>query len=1148
MKILHTADIHFSRENQVPALKSLNYFYEYGESQGVDLWVIAGDLFDRAVQNTSSSGFPQLVEVLQKMMNIAPIVAVKGTPTHDIDGCYEALQEINAEYSFTLLHPEARCLLTADGVILSAEGCEPGARWSEDDKLLIMGCPEPSKEWFLRDKQLGKDESTQAIIEGMRQMLLGWGAIRREYPEIPCLFVYHGNVVGATLQNNQILPAGDIAIGRDDLALVGADYYALGHIHLAQQIGGLEAYYAGSVFPITWGETDQKIFHEKILGLTGGDLLCVPFPHPRRKKIERAFGHGIREEDVDGFQTWLEIKATKTQAAIVSKDSLMTELLSQGALEGSRVTVSVLSTETVRAGNIAEAHKLRDKIGIYADNSGAAASEAVLEMADGLEAAAREQGLTGEGLHIRSQKLIVRGSIAIHKGLGLDEIEIDLEKYDPGLITLIGDNGSGKTGGIFENFQPFPGMMTRSGKLQDHFRLRDSYRDYYFIDERTGNQYRTFIQIDGKNPTGSVEYHLYKNGEPITNGRKEDYVEKITDLFGSLSLYLRSAFITQKPPKDHPDLSEATKGEKKALFGELGGLDYLQTYADEAKFQAKDREEVIVQDQAKVETLTELVESGSAKEDEFAEQFLVLREKEEALIEIKADGEDLKVSEALLRAKVEENNRVRDRCHEIRNQLQKLMNERDQIEDTAATYTAALQRKPEVEKTIAVRERLEVKEGELNAERTGILEERERLNIEHRDATKIVADAALWLAGQEAEKQAEISAQETTKAETVAKIDQMESFIAKKIKCPECGNEFAPDEDEYRGYITEHQKTIWEIDKELAELGTLLKGIQEKRAGLVYPKDPDLPGLTEVGKNLYDIKQKISFQADPKQARDMLAKAQEAEVRIEEGAKRMVAIVLDETGFNYELKEAEERYDPDIEAVHDEAAMDLEESRDHWRSCNDEVIRLQTEVKNLEKQIEQLGAKRKELEEIQVAIAAKQCQIFDWRYLERACGPDGIQALELDAMGPGIAEVANRLLAAAYGNRFQIEFRTTRIGGSGSKKKQIEDFQIVVFDSEDGGEQLLETLSGGESVWIKRAIYDSFGIIRDRNTGQRFLTAMQDEADGALDADARVAYFRMLEAAHLESGRHHTIVITHSQEAQEMVPQRIVMSELGGKS
>jgi exonuclease SbcC len=136
------------------------------------------------------------------------------------------------------------------------------------------------------------------------------------------------------------------------------------------------------------------------------------------------------------------------------------------------------------------------------------------------------------------------------------------------------------------------------------------------------------------------------------------------------------------------------------------------------------------------------------------------------------------------------------------------------------------------------------------------------------------------------------------------------------------------------------------------------------------------------------------------------------------------------------------------------------------------------------------------------------------------------------------------MLSAAYNSRFQIEFRTTRIGGSGAKVKQIEDFQIVVHDSTDGSEQLLETLSGGESVWIKRAIFDSFAIARDRKTGQRFLTVFADEADGALDPEARMKYITMIERAHNEAGRTHTIIVTHSTEIQDFIAQKIMMERI----
>jgi exonuclease SbcC len=280
------------------------------------------------------------------------------------------------------------------------------------------------------------------------------------------------------------------------------------------------------------------------------------------------------------------------------------------------------------------------------------------------------------------------------------------------------------------------------------------------------------------------------------------------------------------------------------------------------------------------------------------------------------------------------------------------------------------------------------------------------------------------------------------------------------------------------------------------------------------------------------------------QQRGILAKAQDAGARLEEAQRRLAQIEEQQRAAQAEKESLEAGIDQEAEAAYEQADSRVKDLDEQKAAALEALATVRAQAESLRQQLEELKAKAEELKAVQHALIAAELDRTDWQYLERACGPDGIQALELDAMGPGIAEVANRLLSAAYGSRFAIEFRTTRIGGAGSKRKQIEDFQIAVLDSEHGTEQLLETLSGGEAVWIKRAIYDAFGIIRDRSTGQRFLTCFQDEADGALDPEARLAYFRMLEAAHLEAGRRHTLVITHSQEAQEMIAQRIRMEDL----
>ena len=107
----------------------------------------------------------------------------------------------------------------------------------------------------------------------------------------------------------------------------------------------------------------------------------------------------------------------------------------------------------------------------------------------------------------------------------------------------------------------------------------------------------------------------------------------------------------------------------------------------------------------------------------------------------------------------------------------------------------------------------------------------------------------------------------------------------------------------------------------------------------------------------------------------------------------------------------------------------------------------------------------------------------------------------------------------------------------GAKRKVIEDVRFIVRDSEssesfgddlDPGEQLLETLSGGESVWIKAALSEAIGRVRQERMNVSWRTALRDEADAGLDEGAAASYWRLVEAAHAMSGRHHTVAITHS--------------------
>jgi DNA repair exonuclease SbcCD nuclease subunit len=485
ISFIHFADGHFSRENQDRFGESIDEIYHYAQDTQPDFFVFAGDLFDRAIHNSKSSGFPDLVAYMNLLMDIAPVYAVTGTPTHDVEGCYEIFRDIG----------HFRLITT------------PEDQYKTED-CMIFGFPEISKQYFLRNKMVGKEEANELITQGIKEILLRLGAIRKENPDIPCVFIYHGVVKGASISDTQVMPAGGIQLGQEDLALVDADYYALGHIHKGQQIGNTPAFYSGSMFPVDWGETDQKAFNYVKLSDQGCRFERIPYPHRPRKKIVVNEPWDIPLSEIAGLDTWIQLRAKKEQVINIDCNAIFQGLIEAGAGDESRVEIVTIPTETVRAGEITDALTIKDKLLMYGDLSGEKIQESIFAKAGELTSAIETTDHTVGGLNIELQKLVLRGAIGIQKGQGKDQIEIDFSDYDDGLIALVGVNGAGKTT-LIENMHPFPQMLTRSGKLADHFYLRDSFRDLYFIDKKDGVEYRAFIQIDGVNKAGASEYYLY---------------------------------------------------------------------------------------------------------------------------------------------------------------------------------------------------------------------------------------------------------------------------------------------------------------------------------------------------------------------------------------------------------------------------------------------------------------------------------------------------------------------------------------------------------------------------------------------------------------------------------------------------------------
>jgi DNA repair protein SbcC/Rad50 len=163
------------------------------------------------------------------------------------------------------------------------------------------------------------------------------------------------------------------------------------------------------------------------------------------------------------------------------------------------------------------------------------------------------------------EKTLVRGAIGFAEGVGVEEVEINWNAFQPGIIIFNGRTGSGKTT-LLENMQPYPKMVTRDGKLQDEFFLKNSVRENEFT--LNGKRYKSTILLDAL--TKGANYYLTEDGVPLCDGKKSTYVEAVEKVLGSEVIFFNTAFRGQKVT----GIASMKDSQLRELFYEALGLNY----------------------------------------------------------------------------------------------------------------------------------------------------------------------------------------------------------------------------------------------------------------------------------------------------------------------------------------------------------------------------------------------------------------------------------------------------------------------------------------------------------------------------------------------------------------------------------------------
>ncbi len=245
MKVALVGDSHFDETSRFEeCVRIHDWIANDIAERGVGLVLHSGDVYERKStpdERRAAAGF------FQRCASLAPVVIVRGN--HDVRHDLVLLGLLDAQHTIHVVE---------DARIIDVAGAQVAClAWPRRSSIIALAAK----------RDLGHEGAEQIAGDALRAVLRGMGQqmLARDCPKI---LLAHAMVRGSKTSTGQPLIGMDMEVGLDDLRLAGADFYALGHIHMSQswevkgtaddRIPDADVVYPGSPRRTAFGEIEKK--------------------------------------------------------------------------------------------------------------------------------------------------------------------------------------------------------------------------------------------------------------------------------------------------------------------------------------------------------------------------------------------------------------------------------------------------------------------------------------------------------------------------------------------------------------------------------------------------------------------------------------------------------------------------------------------------------------------------------------------------------------------------------------------------------------------------------------------------------------------------------------------------------------------------
>jgi exonuclease SbcC len=748
------------------------------------------------------------------------------------------------------------------------------------------------------------------------------------------------------------------------------------------------------------------------------------------------------------------------------------------------------------------------------------------------------------------------------------DLTLDLRGLPPGLIAIVGPNGSGKTA-LLEACPAalYRVLPSRGGQLPEYVTGREGALEIEFSLTGRGT-YRARLVLDAtRRATQAVLEQIGPDGRRrvLNDGKVTTYDAALAALVPPLPVFLASAFAAQNRAGSFATLGRA---DRKALFVRLLGLDQVEQMAQTARTASSlvstARATVVaritvLREAAGPAVAEELDRLANALQAEGGQAELRRRDLQTRLQALRAERET--VDHALAAGEA-----ARARHEVLTQTLAGLVSERRDLESTVDTLP---RRRQDALQVLRARRDAEIADLDRRlANNRAVLADADAI----RAAVAAVRDLDAQIAARRAQivglmerldelaaqeralvaqrHEAELARQELARADRDAAILDQVPFGA---RCAEAGCGFlrhALAAREVRPTLAARAERAPVLDAEIAAVEAdrraLLEALDQAKQAMAadeaaraaHQRRAALADALAAAEarvaELEARRHRVLDEADRAQAETEARFArEEADLRA-----RLASLTSEIDRLRTEAAMAEAEAAQASEALTTRARLDaaLAQVQQAWDEVTATLARVEAGRVELARRREELRQRRAGLQALEADLAWCDRELAEWDLLARALGRDGLPVLEIDAAGPAVSAYANEILEACFGPRFSVELITqeAKVSGPGLK----ESFTLRIVDNQHGGERDLTDLSGGEQVIVDEALKNAIAIYANRR-GAALETCWRDETTGALDADNAERYITMLRRVREIGGFHQILFVTHNPESAALADAQI---------